>query len=155
LTVDLERAEGTENGVLMALGGNTSGLSFYLKDNRLIFDYNIFSNHYKVVSEIEVPAGRSTVGVRFERIDRKGKATLSINGQPSGTIDYPMVMRMISALGMDIGRDGLAPVTDDYEGGFAFTGKINRLVFDVPKRISRKAEQEHLETQARTEMGRQ
>ena len=54
LTVDLERAEGTEQGVLMALGGNTSGLSFYLKDSRLIFDYNIFSNHYKVVSEIEV-----------------------------------------------------------------------------------------------------
>ena len=155
MTVDVERPDGNENGVLMAIGSNTSGLCCYIKDGHLVFDYNIFSDHYTVVSESEVPAGTSTVGVKFERIDRTGQATLTIDGQPSGTVEFPRVMRMISSLGMDIGRDGLAPVTDDYEGSFPFAGTIKRLVVDVPKRIPKQAEQEHLETQARTEMGRQ
>ena len=66
-----------------------------------------------------------------------------------------MVMRMISSLGMDIGQDRLAPVTDDYESPFAFTGKIHKLVFDVPKRIPKKDEQDHQKAQAEAEMARQ
>ena len=49
------------------------------------------------------------------------------------------MLRVISATGMDIGRDALSPVTDDYDGPFPFTGKIHRVVFDVPKRIPKKA----------------
>ncbi len=56
--------------------------------------------------------------------------------------------------GMDIGRYALSPVMDDYEGAFPFTGKIHRVAFDVPKRISKKAEQEYREAEVETEMGR-
>jgi hypothetical protein len=34
---------------------------------------------------------------------------------------------------MDIGKDSLSPVTNDYEGPFEFTGKIHRVVVDMPK----------------------
>jgi hypothetical protein len=70
-------------------------------------------------------------------------------------VEFPRVLRIISAAGMDIGRDALSPVTDDYEGEFPFTGKINKVVFDVPQRISKKAEQDYREAEEKTEMSRQ
>jgi len=56
---------------------------------------------------------------------------------------------------MDIGRDALSPVTEDYDGEFPFTGKIDKVVFDVPRRIPRESEQEYREAETQTEMGRQ
>ena len=53
-----------------------------------------------------------------------------------------MVLRIISALGMDIGRDALSPVTDDYDGEFSFSGEISKVVFDVPKRVPKSVEKE-------------
>ena len=70
-------------------------------------------------------------------------------------MEIPRVLRVISATGMDIGRDSLSPVTDDYEGSFPFTGKIDKVVFDVPKRIPKKDEKAYREAEAETEMGRQ
>jgi arylsulfatase len=99
--------------------------------------------------------GKSILGVRFERIDQEGRATVRINGEDSGTVSFPRVLRIISAAGMDIGRDALSPVTEDYDGEFPFTGKIDKVVFDVPRRIPRESEQEYREAEIQTEMGRQ
>jgi arylsulfatase A-like enzyme len=155
LMVDVDRPDDKTEGVLIARGTNVSGLSFYIKNNRLIFDYNLFSTHYRAISEVGLPVGRSTLGVRFERIDQEGRATVLINGEDSGTVSFPRVLRIISAAGMDIGRDALSPVTDDYDGEFAFTGKIIKVVFDVPRRIPKESEQEYREAESQTEMGRQ
>ena len=99
--------------------------------------------------------GASTVAVRFDRIDQKAKATLLINEKECGTMDIPGVMRMISAQGMDIGRDGGSPVTDHYQAPFPFSGLLRRLIIDVPKRIPPKQEQEIRESEMKAEMGRQ
>jgi arylsulfatase len=155
LTVDVDRPNKNTEGVLVARGTNTSGLCCYVKDSRLVFDYNLYSTHYRVVSDTEIPVGRSTLGVRFERIDQEAIATVLINGRVSGSVEVPKVLRVISSTGMDIGRDGLSPVTDDYEGQFPFTGKIYKLVFDIPKRVPKKVEQEYREAEAKMEMSKQ
>jgi arylsulfatase len=155
LTVDVDRPDAQAEGVLVSRGTNTSGLSLYIKDGRLVFDYNLFSTHYRAISETEVPVGKSTLGVRFERIDQEGRATVLINDQDCGSVEFPRVLRIISAAGMDIGRDALSPVTDDYEGEFPFTGKISKVVFDVPQRISKQAAKDYREAEAKTEMSRQ
>jgi len=155
VTAEIERLDDKANGVLMAYGASTSGLSFYMTEGRLAFDYNLYRNHHRVVSVERVPEGTSEVSVRFERLDQKARATLLINGRENGSMDIPGVMRMISAQGMDVGRDGGSPICNDYEAPFAFTGKIRRLIIDVPKRVSPGQKREIQETEAKAEMGRQ
>ena len=155
LTAEIDRKDATTDGVLLALGAATSGLSFYIKDGFLVFDYNFFQNHHRIISTQKVPVGTSDVTVRFERIDKTSKATLLINGNTCGTIDIPGVMRMITAQGMDVGRDSGSPVTDDYKAPFTFSGDIHRIVIDVPKRLTPQRKKELAKVEERVEMGRQ
>jgi arylsulfatase len=64
-------------------------------------------------------------------------------------------MRMISSTGLDIGKDSLSPVTDDYEAPFAFNGKI--LKYDVVLHRYRgpQEKQEDEEARMRTELAKQ
>ncbi|NEO89573.1 MAG: arylsulfatase, partial [Moorea sp. SIO3G5] len=48
--------EGAE-GVLLALGGETGGYSFYILDNKLHYTHNYLGTHYDVVSKDDVPTG--------------------------------------------------------------------------------------------------
>ena len=38
---------------------------------------------------------------------------------------------MLGSTGLDIGRDALSPVVDDYDAPFAFTGTIHSVTFDI------------------------
>jgi arylsulfatase len=134
---EIERPSGTEEGAIFALGSAHNGIAFYVLKDRLVFDYNLFTAHYKAVSERPLPAGRSTVSVAFEKLDKGGRATLSIDGKACGSVAVPTVLRMISSTGMDTGRDAGSAVSDDYVAPFAFAGRIVRLIFDLPERARR------------------
>ncbi len=54
-----------EGGVIMATGNENAGASVFIKDDRLVFDYNIFGEHHVVTSSDKVPEGESTVGPAF------------------------------------------------------------------------------------------
>ena len=41
---------------------------------------------------------------------------------------------MLGSTGLDVGRDGLSPVVDDYEAPFPFTGTIERITFHIRSR---------------------
>jgi len=155
MTAEIERPDESTNGVILCVGASTSGLSFYIKNNHLVFDYNLYQNHHRVVSSEEVPVGSSRVTVKFERIDQSSKATLLIEDKECGTIDIPGIMRMISAQGMDVGRDSGSPITDDYDAPFEFTGKINKIVIDVHKRLTPQQKKEQAKAEEKFEMGRQ
>ena len=49
-------------GVLYASGTENSGVSLFVQDDRLVFDYNCFGDHHVVESDGPVPVGRSVVG---------------------------------------------------------------------------------------------
>jgi arylsulfatase len=155
MSAEVERPDASVQGVLAAQGTQNGGYSWYIKDNKMIFDYNIFAEHYVVRSDIEVPTGHIPLEVRFVRDDETGSITLVIDGQECGTIQVPYVMRMISSTGLDIGKDSLSPVTDDYEAPFAFNGKI--LKYDVVLHRYRgpQEKQEDEEARMRTEMAKQ
>ena len=74
MTATIDRPAGAE-GVLYATGTENSGLSLFVQDDRLVFDYNCFGDHHVVVSDV-AGAGRAVacVGVRFRR-DGPGAAT--------------------------------------------------------------------------------
>jgi arylsulfatase len=155
MSAEVDRPDASAQGVIAAQGTQNGGYSWYIKDNKMIFDYNIFAEHHIVRSDIEVPTGRIPLEVRFVRDGETGSITLVMDGQECGTIHVPYVMRMISSTGLDIGKDSLSPVTDDYEAPFAFSGKI--LKYDVVLHRYRRPQekQEDEEARMRTEMAKQ
>ena len=58
MTVDLEHPTEDADGALVARGSANSGFVLYLKQGRLLFDYNAFHAHTLVCSEAALPAGR-------------------------------------------------------------------------------------------------
>ncbi len=70
-------------------------------------------------------------------------------------MEVHFVLRMISSTGMDIGRDGLSPVTDDYQAPFAFSGVIRRLLVDLPEFQPPSEEKVNTAVKQRVEMARQ
>jgi len=133
IEADIERNK-NENGVLLSIGGSNVGLSLFIKDDRLMFDYNIFYDHKILESEITVPKGEVKVGVYLEREDPGGEATLLIDGEQVGKMEIPFVIRILGSTGMDIGRDSLSPVSEEYNAPFAFEGVINQVVVHLPER---------------------
>ena len=126
LVAHLDRPAGAQ-GVLMATGTENSGLSLFVLDDRLVFDYNCFNDHYVVTSDFAVPTGPSLVGVRFRRGRSDARVTLEIEGRDAGELYLPLLMRIISSIGMSLGRDDGSPVSTLYEGEFPFAGTLRRL----------------------------
>ena len=122
----IDRPEGA-GGVLYASGTENSGVSLFVQDSRLVFDYNCFGEHHVVESEETVPVGPSVVGVRFRRTGKSGEATLLIDDLACGTMAVPFAMTMISSVGPSIGYDHGSPVSERYTGHFPFEGRLVRL----------------------------
>ena len=161
IDAEIQRSKDTDEGVLLALGTMNGGLTFYIKDSQLIFDFNMFMDHHVVRSDIKVPTGESTVRAHFVRQGKRATLTLFINGKECGSIPIPYLLQVFSSTGMDIGRDSLSPVCNDYEGPFNFSGIIKRVVVDLPKytgpsRKKRRAEKlKNAEAKFRTEISKQ
>ena len=95
-----------------------------MKDGRLVFDANHLGWRHTVIrSQREVPVGKSTLRFDYTRIDQShGIGVLTIGGKKTaeGTIESSPPW-LLSWEGLDVGRDALSPVTDDYatKGDFA------------------------------------
>ena len=155
MTATIERPDGA-GGVLYASGTENSGVSLFIQDEHLVFDYNCFGDHFLVESKAAVPVGPSTVGVQFRRTGKAGSATLIVGDSPSGTMDVPFAMTMISSVGPSVGYDHGSPVSERYSGHFPFEGRLARLdVTLVDPRKSADASRTDAEAEARAAMSRQ
>jgi arylsulfatase A-like enzyme len=114
-------------GVIYATGTASSGVSLFVQHDRLVFDYNCFAEHQVVESDCEIPVGQSVVGLQFRREAKGGRATLLIDGAECGTIEVPLVMRIISSLGPSVGYDHGSPVSDRYPDSFPFEGTLEQV----------------------------
>jgi arylsulfatase len=126
LEASVDRPAGAQ-GVLFATGTENSGVSLFVLDDRLVFDYNFFGEHHVAVSDVPVPVGQGVLGVRFRRTGTGGTASVVIDGAPRGTVEIPTVMRVISSVGASIGFDHGSAVSERYEAPFAFEGILERL----------------------------
>ncbi len=150
LTAKVTREQG-DDGVIWATGNSNAGLSVFVQNDRLVVDYNAFADHTMVESEIEVPAGDSTLEVSINRTSRTtGTIEVSVNGQSCGQGEVPFMMRMISSLGSSIGSDHGGQVSDRYDDEFAFAGELHEVAIQLSKRSS-----EETKATARSEMARQ
>ena len=161
VAVDVDISSPDAEGVLFAHGHVFGGHALYMKDRRLVYVYNFLGEKAQVMtSDIDVPAGRHILGVEFvkDRLETirdapvpnqcVGDAVLFVDDQQVGRHDEMATQLGKFALageGLNVGRDGGAPVTFDYPGTqpWAFTGgTINRVVIDVSGEVYRDYELE-------------
>ena len=137
LTATVTRSRGDE-GVLYATGTENSGFSFFVQNDRLVFDYNAFDAHTVLESNVEVPEGTSTLTVKVRRLgSRVGAAELEIDDQPVGNVDLPFFMLMMSSVGPSVGYDHGSAVSTRYASPFHFTGTLHEVVIQAsPERFA-------------------
>jgi hypothetical protein len=143
ITADVNVPDSGAEGVLVAHGGRVGGYTLFVKDNRLHFVYNFLGrNFFTVVSDTDVPVGDVALRYEMEPTGQPdfaaGKGVpasgqLYIDGKLVGAVDMPhTVPNIFSSEGLTCGHDGGSVVAPDaYRDGFAFTGTLKRVTFDL------------------------
>jgi arylsulfatase len=134
ITAEVDIPDGGAEGVLYARGSHNVGHTFFVRDGALHFDYNALGTHHRATAALTLEPGTHALAARFQRDGGGGTLTLAADGQDLASIDIPIIVRMLGSTGLDIGRDSLSPVVDDYEGPFPFTGSIDRITFSIQSR---------------------
>ena len=131
------------SGVIFAHGSQFGGHALYIRDGKLKYVYNYLGlNAQELVSEVALPEGACVVGVEFAKENQvpsetTGTFTLFVNDKTAATLKGGKIQNgkfNLCGEGLNIGRDGGAPVTEDYPGErpWGFTGgKIGRVIVDV------------------------
>ena len=120
------------NGVLYALAGFSGGVTCYVKDGILSYEFNLFEvQRTKIKSKSKLPAGKATIEVESKLAGAIGgpmNVTLRVNGEVVGQGQVPAAMSLhfTSNATFDIGVDLDSPVSLDYfdQAPFAFNGTI-------------------------------
>ena len=133
ITAAIERQTLDDDGVIVARGGITGGYSFFIQGGRLIFEYNHQPGRTRIVSEADVPPGRASVSIRFEKTgDLTGEASLHIDGALVGGGPIAGTFAGLFAIeGLDIGQDSKTAVSDLYRAPFPFGGTIHHVDFEL------------------------
>jgi len=124
------------NGVLYSLGGFSGGLSLYVQDGKISFEYNLFEirrTHIRAKSKL--PAGKVTIEVETRYIKKKPAGPLSIviraQGKEIARGEVPVSAPLLFTANdcLDIGTDLGSPVSTDYfeKAPFKLTGSISRM----------------------------
>jgi len=149
--VRLEHPNGSADGALVARGSRNSGFVLYIRDGRLIFDYNHFHEHTRMEAAAALAPGAHEIELRVPRgPDGGSMAAMLVDQEVVATAAIPRLLFLISSTGMDLGRS-LAPVNDDYRAPFTYPGNISEVVFEIPGA----APAGEVKAQARAEMTRQ
>ena len=124
------------NGVLYALGGFSGGLSLYVQDGVLSYEYNLFEiQRTHIWAKSLLPTGKVKVEVETKYAVKKAAGPLDVvlrvNGQEvaSGRVPVSAPLMFTANDCLDIGTDLGSPVALDYysKAPFAFNGTIHQV----------------------------
>lgn len=132
LTAQVDVPDGGARGVILNLGGHAGGWSFYFRDGRPTFCYNLFGIERSYIRATD------TVGVGLHQVrsefaydggglGKGGTVTLFVDGTAvaEGRVERTEPIGFGYEFS-DVGRDSLSTVTPEYPtGDNAFTGRID------------------------------
>ena len=143
ITAEVEIPNGGAEGVLLSMGGNDGGISFYVQESKLCFVFNYcVVDYYYVKSKTNIPEGKHFLSMEFTPTGdadvKKGKGvpgtvSLMLDGKEIGKGDIPVTspIRLGQGAQMLVGADNGSAVTPEYTAPYKFTGKINKVIVDV------------------------
>lgn len=135
VTMELELPE-SASGVLYKLGQGSGGLTLFLDEGILRYEYNLFMmDRTKIASTVPLSAGAHTITVRTQRhsaaLNSGLDIVLAVDGVEVATGIVPLLAGIgFSANdGLDVGRALGSPVSLDYrdKAPFPLTGVIKRM----------------------------
>lgn len=120
------------NGVLYALAGFSGGVTCYVQDGFLCYEFNLFEiTRTKIRSKEKLPMGKVKVEVESKLTAKIGgpmDITLKVNDAAvaKGQVPAAMSLHFTSNATFDIGSDQDSPVSLDYYdlAPFEFNGAI-------------------------------
>lgn len=120
------------NGVLYVQGGFSGGLSCYIKDGALNYEYNLFEvQRTQIKAKDKLPVGKVKIEVETKYVVKKPagplNVTLKVNGREVAKGHVPVSAPAFFGTDcFDIGTDLGSPVTLDYfeKAPFTFNGTI-------------------------------
>ncbi|MEO8340012.1 MAG: arylsulfatase, partial [Nitrospirota bacterium] len=109
------------NGVLYSLGGFSGGLTLYIKDGALSYEYNLFEiQRTKFAAQNKLPTGKVKIEVETKYAVKRAAGpldvTVKVNGQEvvKGQVPVSAPLLFIANDCLDIGTDLGSPVSLDY-----------------------------------------
>jgi len=124
------------NGVLYKLGGQSAGLTLFVEDGVLCYEYNLFIiQRTKIRSKEKLPSGKVKIEVETAYIEKKPagplKVNIKVNGKKfaEGTVPVSAPLGFTANDCLDIGQALGSPVSLDYreKAPFKFNGKIEKV----------------------------
>jgi arylsulfatase len=150
VTAELDVPAGGASGVVAARGGRYGGWSLFVKDGKLTYESNTFDETHDVVVAPEVlPSGKVQVAFAFEADPRpnmtpiealrnpvrSGVGRLFVNGRQ---VSEARIERLGGFAGagitetFDLAKDSGSPVSRAYAAPFAFNGRVEKVVIELP-----------------------
>jgi arylsulfatase A-like enzyme len=135
VTADVVLADAKTDGVIIAQAGHFGGWALYMKNGRVVHDYNFFGlSHTKVASKSALASGKHTIQYEFVPDAPKpgtgGKSILRVDGKvvAEGQVPKTQPFAFSADEGVDVGVDNETMVSDDYEvGATDFKGQITQV----------------------------
>ncbi|MDM9632170.1 arylsulfatase [Robiginitalea aurantiaca] len=132
LTAHAEIPNGGASGVLVAAGGLYGGYTLYVKDNRLVYEYNAYNeDRFTIRSNTTIPTGEVELKAVYDvNEDKTAVVTLYINGEQvgQGPVNRTHPGQYSLSETFDVGEDTGTPVSRNYTRENKFSGNLDRLV---------------------------
>jgi arylsulfatase len=147
MTASVVISEGSAEGVLLCQGSRLGGWSFFLQDGRLHYVHNYVGlRETSIAGDVTLSPGPHELGFDFTKTgEHQGVGTLLVDGVAvgSGPLHHQTPVRFsLLGAGLSCGRDVGLPVCTAYDGEFAFTGVLERVVVEVDSEPFVDAEEE-------------
>jgi arylsulfatase A-like enzyme len=132
VTIDAEFGE-SANGVLYAVGGSGGGLSVYVRDGRLVYEYNMMIIENYQAQTDRIPAGKHKIVIdtTIAKPGGPGDVLITVDGAEAArtTLARTVPAAFTATESFDIGVDLGSTVSLTYEDErpFAFDGKIEQV----------------------------
>ena len=140
ITADVEIPDSGAEGMIVTQGGGVGGYGLYVRDQKPIFVYNFLTLDRTTISGSEpLPKGKAQIKMEFayqggpKELGKGALVTLSINGRKvaEGQIARTIPATISIQEGLDVGEDVGSPVDFTYTPPFKFTGKIEKVTFEL------------------------
>ncbi len=138
LVAEVENPDGSAQGILVTLGGETGGFALLVLNGRPTFIYNFLGlERYTIASSEPLPMGACIVGFDFAYdgggMGKGGTGTLSVNGETlgEGRIERTVPIIFSTDDTFDVGEDWGTPVSPTYEPPFRFTGILKKVTVEA------------------------
>ena len=136
VTIDLEVPQDA-NGVLYALGGSGGGLTLFMQNGKLTYEYNMFLIENYSATTGTIPAGEHQIVIKTELENPGAPAvvTVSIDGKEAAVcqVKRTVPVAFSATETFDVGVDLGAPVSLTYrdQAPFEYNGVINSVKVEM------------------------